>query len=68
MDPERKCKKCGSENIIGVEYWYDHPERYDGVSEWQCYHCGVRYGRWTGKELAEGESEKRYGGLSYDAK
>lgn len=57
-----KCKKCGSENIIMVEYSWDSPERYDGVSEIKCNDCGARFGRWSGKELAKGELEKRYGG------
>jgi DNA-directed RNA polymerase subunit RPC12/RpoP len=56
------CKKCGSKNIIMVEYLPGSPERYDGVSEIDCRDCGVRIGRWTGKELATGEIEKRYGG------
>lgn len=56
-----KCKKCGSENIVAIEYSWDSPEHYDGVSEIQCNDCHVRFGRWTGKELAEGEWEKRGG-------
>ncbi|MFA7244893.1 MAG: hypothetical protein WC070_01780 [Candidatus Magasanikbacteria bacterium] len=59
---DKKCKKCGSKNIIYVEYSYDSPERYDGVSEIDCKDCGARFGRWSGKELKEGEAEKRYGG------
>lgn len=56
-----KCKKCGSENIIMVEYSWDSPDHYDGVSEIRCNDCKARIGRWSGKELAEGEIEKRYG-------
>ena len=56
------CKKCGSENIIMVEYAYGTPERYDGISEIDCRDCGARVGRWSGKELADGELEKRFGG------
>lgn len=56
------CKKCTSGNIVLVEYALGHPERYDGVSEIVCSDCGVRIGRWSGKELAEGEAEKRLGG------
>lgn len=48
--------------LIGVEYAYGSPNRYDGVSEWLCPDCGYREGRWTGRELAEGESEPRFGG------
>lgn len=57
----QKCKKCGSKNIVFVEYDPSHPEHYDGVSEIVCQDCGVRFGRWSGKELVNGESEKRYG-------
>jgi len=56
-----KCKKCGSENIILVEYAPGSPERYDGVSEIDCKKCGVRIGRWTGDELKDGELEPRNG-------
>ena len=55
------CQKCKSENIIMVEYPHDHPEHYDGVSEIDCRDCGARFGRWSGRELAEGESEKPFG-------
>lgn len=61
MENEKKCKKCGSENIIMVEYEIIHPDYYDGISEINCQDCGVRIGRWSGKELTEGESEKPYG-------
>lgn len=56
-----KCKKCDSENIILVEYVPGSPERYDGISEIDCRDCGVRIGRWSDKELSEGEVEKRHG-------
>lgn len=29
---KEKCKKCGSENIIMIEYSWDSPEHYDGIS------------------------------------
>lgn len=58
---KEKCKKCGSENILMVEYDMMHPEHYDGVSEVRCNDCGARIGRWSGKELMEGEAEKRGG-------
>lgn len=57
-----KCKKCGSTNIMMVEYSWDSPEHYDGISEIACQACGARFGRWSSKELAEGEVEKRFGG------
>jgi len=55
-----KCKKCESKNIILVEYPWDSPDHYDGVSEIKCNDCGARFGRWSGKELSEGEIEKRF--------
>ena len=58
---KEKCKKCGSKNIIMVEYDMSCPEHYDGVSEIRCNDCGVRFGRWSEKELAKGEVEKRSG-------
>lgn len=55
------CPKCGS-FLVGVEYAYDSPERYDGVSELVCIKiCGYRVGRWSGKVLKDGEIEARYG-------
>ena len=56
------CRNCGHTEFIGIEYGYGHPERYDGISEYLCTNCKTRYGRWTGKELKEGEVEKRFGG------
>lgn len=44
-----------------VEYDLLHPDHYDGVSEIECRDCGARVGRWSGKELKEGEFEKRHG-------
>ena len=58
-----QCPKCDSKNIVMIEYWYTHPERYDGVSEYECKDCGYRQGRWSGKELKGDEYEKRYGGI-----
>lgn len=72
----RVCPKCGNTYIVGVEYAYGSPERYDGISEYYCplpegaaalggdeyKGCGYREGRWSGKELKPGEVEKRYGG------
>lgn len=57
----KKCPKCESTNIIACEYWYGSPERYDGISEYQCKDCHYRQGRWTGQELKDGEVESRYG-------
>lgn len=55
------CPKCNGQ-MIGVEYAYGSPERYDGVSEWLCEVDGIRIGRWSNKFLDENEVEKRYGG------
>jgi hypothetical protein len=33
---------------------------YDGISEIQCKDCGVRIGRWSNRELKEGELETRF--------
>ena len=57
-----KCKKCKSKNMVGVEYGYPSKNQYDGVSEWMCQDCGLRIGRWTGKELEDKEEEIRFGG------
>ena len=62
MATDWTCPKCGHPVYIGIEYEYGHPDRYDGMSERMCERCGTRYGRWTGRELHEGESEKRWGG------
>jgi len=56
---------CGehfaTKDIIGIEYAYGDPNRYDGVSEW-LFPDGHRVGRWSGKLLADGEPELIYGG------
>jgi len=57
-----QCPSCNNQSkysIIGVEYCYGHPERYDGVSEWRCGQCHTRWGRWSGKILKDGEAERR---------
>lgn len=46
---------------VGVEYSYDHPGRYDGVSEWRCPDCGVRVGRWSGRVLRDEDFERPFG-------
>lgn len=55
------CPNCLSDDIIAVEYSYDSPEYYDGISEYKCLECGYREGRWTGKGLRLGYIEPRYG-------
>lgn len=49
-------------HLVGMEYPYGSPERYDGVSEWFCPSCETRWGRWTGKVLTDGQVEPRFGG------
>lgn len=60
-----KAKGMGKEHcgkpMMGQEYSYDHPARYDGISEWRCIVCGYREGRWSGKELKNEEFEKPFG-------
>jgi len=60
------CKKCKSKNVIMIEYGYTgDPEidkyMYDGISEIDCNDCGARIGRWSGRELKDGELEPRWG-------
>lgn len=45
--------------FIGVEYGYGHPDHYDGVSEWNCPDCGCRWGRFSGRILADGQFESK---------
>jgi hypothetical protein len=33
--------------LVGIEI----PEKFDGVSYWQCPDCHARWDRWTGKEV-----------------
>ena len=56
------CPTCHGAQVTGVEYARDHPQHYDGVSEWQCDQCGTRWGRWSRRILAPQETEPRYGG------
>jgi len=60
-----KCPNCKSKNLMQVEYGWGDPYRYDGISEIMCLNCKRRYGRWTGKELKEGEKEPPYGNLKF---
>lgn len=59
MTAKTKCG-CDDDQIMGVEYELTDPNHYDGVSEWRCQGCGNRVGRWSGKLLKEGESERRF--------
>lgn len=53
------CPDCKAQ-MVAVQYRMT-AEDYDGTSEYACDSCGVRIGRWTGKRLADGELEPRYG-------
>lgn len=57
----KKCPRCNGTNIVGVEYNYTDPYRYDGISEWDCMDCKYRQGRWTEKELKDGVQEPPFG-------
>jgi hypothetical protein len=60
------CSQCGNTDpskVLGIEYAYGEPNRYDGVSEWSCRVCEARTGRWSKKILGENESERPFGGL-----
>lgn len=52
-----KCIKCGSTNIVNIEYSWDVPEHYDGISEHRCMDCRLRIGRWSRQVLQDGEYE-----------
>ena len=59
------CPKNKKHKVILIEYGYIDPYRYDGISEIKCLTCGIRYGRWTGRVLGEGEQEPPYGLTKY---
>ncbi len=48
------CRACGSYNLTGIEYAYDDPKHYDGISEWSCSRCGRRWDRFTGEVYEDG--------------
>ena len=54
--------------MIGVEYDYGSPYRYDGISEWMCRKDKLRIGRWTGKVLKGNRREPPYGKKEYVTK
>jgi hypothetical protein len=55
--------ECPAERQIGIEYPYDDPLHYDGVSEWNCRECGRRWCAWTKRELLNDEQNPRFGGV-----
>ena len=56
------CPTC-NQPMIGVEYAYNDPYHYDGVSEWFCEKDNIRIGRWSKKHLGDGDFERPYGGV-----
>lgn len=63
-----QCNKCGSKDLIYVEYAYGtvpNEYLYDGISEVRCLDCETRFGRWSYRLLKEDELEPRFGG-KYD--
>jgi hypothetical protein len=56
----RRGCECGGV-WMAVEY-RGTTQDYDGCSEWECQKCGVRIGRWSGRELSTQQIERRYGG------
>ena len=52
---------CDKPSLVMIEYGYDHPESYDGISEYTCSSCGYRQGRWSDRELVGEDYENRYG-------
>jgi len=61
-----KCRKCKT-SMLSIQYGRgvsdDNPCHYDGVSEFKCRneHCGLRMGRWSLRELKDGEHEPPFG-------
>lgn len=53
------CPECARE-MWAVQY-RGTSQDYDGTSEWSCG-CGVRVGRWSKKQLNDGQIERRCGG------
>lgn len=42
--------------LVGVEHTYDHPEHYDGVSEWRCPDCKYSWYRFKQNSVGERNS------------
>ena len=58
------CPSCGNHDqgaIILVEYDGRSPYHYDGISELWCQKCHARWGRWSGRLLADDEVSTRKG-------
>ena len=55
-----KCPNSEDHKIIMIEYTWDNPQHYDGVSEVMCQTEKKRFGRWCLQELKDGERENRF--------
>ncbi len=60
MSSYTKCP-CSEKYLAMIEYDYNSPEHYDGISEYYCGRCKKRVGRWSGRVLEDGELEKKLG-------
>lgn len=60
----KKCPKCGSTNIVMVEYGmpYNEDTAYDGISEYRCLNCKGERVDGVVLRLEENEMERRFGG------
>lgn len=56
----KKCPKCDGDAIVAIEYAYPSKFRYDGISEFMCYDCKYRQGRFCGQELTGSEMEPAF--------
>jgi len=69
MKTPKLCPLCGRD-LIALEYNWENPNHYDGISEYFCPQPDTetgtwhyRIGRWSGKILKKGESEPVGGNL-----
>ena len=51
-------KHCEHKEKVNIQYSWDHPDHYDGISETLCTKCGERRGVWSNKILKPSEWEK----------
>jgi hypothetical protein len=55
-----ECPDNKKHKIVMIEYSWDSPQHYDGVSEIYCETDKKRFGRWCLKVLKKGERENRF--------
>lgn len=56
------CPRCSCKMVM-IEYSFNSPNHYDGISEYACANtdnCYYRIGRWCKQVLERGESEPPY--------